>query len=187
MDTVYRRPEDLEAARSIIRLLDCHTYAVSLTAAQMRAGNIRPVKMLTQLQEEGLRMKTRSSFSHKPGDKRSTAYQYIQALFDFSRLEEADYRILRYMACMPWDGVDTDLFMECCGIEDFYDIGHLVDLNWVQMDRENDLLGLHMLVKELVWEQLTPTEDNCAALLEEKLAQVKLGTVPSVPFRLIWC
>ena len=158
--------QNLAAVQDIIRLLDCHTFAVSLTAAQMRAGNIRPVKMLAQLQEEGLRAKTRSSFIHNPGDKRSTAYQYIQSLFDFSRLGEADYQILRCLACMPRDGVDTDLFMECCDIEDFYDIGRLVDLNWVQLDRENDRLGLHMLVKELVWEQLTPTEDNCATMLQ---------------------
>ena len=158
--------QNLSAIRDIIRLLDCHTFAVSLTAAQMRTGNIRPVKMLAQLQEEGLRIKSRSSFAHTQGGKRSTAYQYIQSLFDFSRLEEADYQLLRYLACMPREGVDTDLFMECCSIEDFYDIGRLVDLNWVQLDRENDRLSLHMLVKELVWDQLTPTEDNCEAMLQ---------------------
>ena len=166
IDTVYKKPEDLEAVHSIIRMLECHTFAVSLTAAQMKAGYISPVKMLAQLTREGLNIRTRSSFIHKSGDRRATAYQYIQALFDFSRLEETDYRILRYMACMPRDGADVHLFMECCSIDDFSDLRRLVELHWLQLDRENDRLSLHMLVKELVWEQLTPTEDNCAVLLD---------------------
>ncbi|MBP3370963.1 MAG: toll/interleukin-1 receptor domain-containing protein, partial [Clostridia bacterium] len=82
----YTKEEDKQAVRDIIRLLDCHTYAVSLTAAQMKAGFIKPQKMLSQLQEEGLNIKTRSVFSHNTGDAKSTAYQYMQALFDFSRL-----------------------------------------------------------------------------------------------------
>ena len=166
IDRVYASPADQEAIRDIIRLLDCHTYAVSLTAAQMKAGRIKPQKMLSQLKEEGLNIQTRSGFAREAGAKKATAYEYIRALFDFSRLDKTACDILRYMACMPRDGVDIDLFMECCGIEDFGDISRLVELNWVQMDEENDRIGLHMLVKELVWEQLTPTEDNCAPLLE---------------------
>lgn len=166
IDKVYTAPEDQTAIRDIIQRLDRHTLAVSLTAAQMKAGNIKPQKMLMQLQTEGLNIKTRSTFARKTGQQRSTAYGYIRMLFDFSRLDGVSCEILRYMACMPRDGVDIDLFMECCGIDDFGDIGHLVDLNWIQLDQENDRIGLHMLIKELVWDLLTPTEDNCAALLK---------------------
>lgn len=165
IDRVYPAA-DRAALEDIIRLLDCHTYAVSLTAAQMKAGRIKPSKMLSQLREEGLHIQTRSSFAREAGAKKATAYEYIRALFDFSRLDDTACRILRYMACMPREGVDIDLFMECCGIEDFGDISRLTELNWVQLDEENDRIGLHMLVKELVWEQLTPTEDNCEALLQ---------------------
>lgn len=166
IDRVYTAPQDQEAVRNIIRQLDCHTYAVSLTAAQMKAGRIKPEKMLSQLREEGLHIQTRSGFARDVGSKKATAYEYIQALFDFSRLDETACSILRYMACMPREGVDIDLFMECCGIDDFGDISRLVELHWVQMDAENDRIGLHMLVKELVWEQLTPTCDNCETLLQ---------------------
>lgn len=166
MDRTYTDPEDQAAVCDIIRQLECHTYAVSLTAAQMKAGRIKPRKMLSQLKEEGLNIRTRSGFSREVGSKKATAYEYIRALFDFSHLDETACNILRYMACMPREGVDIDLFMECCGIDDFGEISHLVERNWIQMDEENDRIGLHMLVKELVWEQLTPTEDNCAALLQ---------------------
>lgn len=166
IDKVYPDAQNQAAIRDIIRLLDCHTYAVSLTAAQIKASHIPPVKMLAQLKAEGLHIQTRSSFVHKAGGKRATAYQYIQALFDFSRLDETACRILRYMACMPREGVDIDLFMECCGIDDFGNISRLIELHWIQLDEENDRASLHMLVKELVWEQLTPTEDNCAPMLK---------------------
>jgi tetratricopeptide (TPR) repeat protein len=166
VDKIYTAPEDQAAIRDIIGLLDRHTLAVSLTAAQMKAGNIKPRKMLAQLQTEGLNIKTRSTFSRKIGGQRATAYGFIRMLFDFSKVDDVSCDILRYLACMPRDGVDIDLFMECCGIEDFGDIQHLVELNWVQMDGETDRIGLHMLVKELVWDLLTPTEENCSQLLE---------------------
>lgn len=166
VDKAYTSEEDKNAVRDIIRLLECHTYAVSLTAAQMKAGRIKPVKMLTQLKEEGLKIQTKSSFSRDIGSKRGTAYEFIQALFDFSSLDEYSCDILRYLACMPMEGADIDLFMECCAIEDFGDIQRLVDLNWVQLDDENDKIGLHMLVKEMIWERLTPTVENCAVMLK---------------------
>lgn len=166
IDKCYTAPEDQTAIRDIIHLLDRHTLAVSLTAAQMNAGKIKPPKMLEQLRTEGLNIKTRSTFARKTGQQKSTAYGYIRALFDFSCLDDVACDILRYMACMPRDGVDIDLFMECCGIDDFGDIGRLVDLNWIQLDNENDRISLHMLIKELVWDLMTPTEDGCASLLE---------------------
>ena len=166
IDKPYTNPAEQDAIRQIIALLDCHTYAVSLTAAQIKASHIQPSKMLAQLKAEGLNVRTRGCFAREEDGVRATAYEYIQALFDFSKLDDTACRILRYMACMPREGVDIDLFMECCAIEDFYDISHLIELNWLQMDEENDRICVHMLVKELVWERLTPTEDNCAPLLE---------------------
>lgn len=166
IDKVYPAEEDQAAIRDIIQLLDCHTYAVSLTAAQMKAGRIKPLQMLSQLRNEGLKIHTRSSFVRKAGQKKATAYEYIQALFDFSALDDTACSILRYMACMPREGVNIDLMMECCGIDDYSDISRLVDLNWIQLDEENDRIGLHMLVKEMVWDRITPTEDNCEAMLQ---------------------
>ncbi len=49
IDKAYTTEEDQTAIREIIQLLDCHTYAVSLTAAQMKAGRIKSGKMLAHL------------------------------------------------------------------------------------------------------------------------------------------
>lgn len=166
IDKVYPDEKNQAALRDIIRLLECHTYGVSLTAAQIKASHIAPAKMLEQLKKEGLRTQTRGGFVRKAGEKKATAYEYIRALFDFSKLDETSCRMLRYLACMPREGVDIDLFMECCSIDDFSHISRLIELHWIQLDEEADRIGLHMLVKELVWEQLTPTEDTCASLLE---------------------
>ena len=51
LDRAYTAPGDVQAVEEIIRLLDGHTYAVSLTAAQMKAGRIKPAAMLEQLKE----------------------------------------------------------------------------------------------------------------------------------------
>lgn len=165
VDHTYTSDEDRAAAEKIIRLLEAHTYAVSLTAAQMKAAHIKPSKMLSMMETEGLNITTKSGFARDVGGKKSTAYEYIRALFDFPRLDETACAILRFLACMPQEGADIDLFMECCGAEDFSDISRLVDLNWVLLDEENDRIGLHMLVRELVWENIPPRVDNCAPLL----------------------
>lgn len=165
IDRTYSAPEDRQAVEDIIRLLDCHTYAVSLTAAQMKAGHIKPEKMLAQLREHGLNIQTRSTFARGVGTGKATAYQYIQTLFDFSALDETACAILRDLACVPREGVSVDLFMDCTGVGDFSDISRLIDLNWVQYDEENDRIGLHMLIRELVWDQIRPTTQSCAALL----------------------
>ena len=172
-DKRYTSPEDQAAVREIIELLDHHTLAVSLTAAQMNADRILPRKMLAQLQQHGLKIKTRGSFSRRKGEKAATAYQFIKALFDFSHCSEDACNILRYLACMPLEGVTVDLFMECCGVESFDDIRRLLDLNWVQLDEESDVLSLHMLIREMVWEQLQPDLDNCAPMLNGAMAWAK--------------
>lgn len=166
VDRPYADPEDRRTVEEIIRLLDCHTYAVSLTAAQMKAGRIKPAKMLAQLQQQGLHIQTRSAFAREAGAGRATAYQYIEALFDFSQLDDEACRVLRFLACAPREGVEADLFMDCAGLEDFGDVQRLIDLNWAQLDEESDRVGLHMLIRELVWEKLAPTLENCAPLLE---------------------
>ncbi len=169
IDKIYPKPDDQNALREIILLLQRHTLAISLTAAQMKASHISPRKMLEQLQNKGLNIQTRSVFSREQGQQKATAYEFIRALFDFSKLENTDHKILQYLGCMPREGVDIDLFMECCNIDDFGDIRRLVDLNWVQIDDENDRISLHMLVKQLVWDCLTPTLENCKELLQGAL------------------
>lgn len=165
VDRAYTAPEERKAVEEIIRLLDCHTYAVSLTAAQMKAGRIKPGKMLSQLKEQGLKIQTRSGFSRDAGAKKATAYEYIQAMFDFSGLDDTACGILQNLAFVPVEGFDIDLFMEFAGVEDFGDISRLIDLNWVQMDEENDRIGLHMLVREMVCEERKPTLESCEKFL----------------------
>lgn len=152
MDHRYLKPEDREMALQIIRILDSHTYAVSLTASQMKAGHITPKKMYELLSNEGLKYHTRSTFSRNAGEKK-TAVDYIRMLYDFTKLSETEKRILCYMACSPIEGIDTDLFMELAEVDDFEDIHKLIALNWIQEDMEANMLRIHMLVRELTKEQ----------------------------------
>lgn len=170
MDRAYATAENQAAIREIIALLDSHTLAVSLTAAQMKADGIPPRKMLEQLRQSGLKRKTRGRFAREQGKQAATAYQFIQALFDFSKLDEGANSILRCLACMPRDGVSVDLFMECCAVDSFDDIRRLLDLNWICLDEETDMLSLHMLIQEMVWDRLKPTQDNCAPMLQGVMA-----------------
>lgn len=164
MDHRYIKEADRESALKIISLLDNHTYAVSLTASQMKVGHIAPGKMLEMLINEGLSYKTRSTFTRNAGDKK-TAHDYIKMLFDFSTLSERETKLLQYMACTPIVGVDIDLFMELAEIEDFEELRQLIALNWVQEDAENNLCRIHMLVRELVKDEVGLSQADVATYI----------------------
>ncbi len=160
LDHPYRKEEERADALAIIEVLDRHTYAVSLTASQMKAGHIKPAKMLEMLRKEGLRYQTRSTFARTTASQKGTAYSYIHMLFDFSGLGEEYVKLLQCLYCAPLEGIDIDLFMELTGMEDFDDIRRLINLNWIQQDVENDTIRLHMLVRELIEADLKPTIDD---------------------------
>ncbi len=155
LDRPYK-PEERDSVLQIIALLDRHTYAISLTASQMKAGHIKPQKMLEMLRKEGLRYQTRSTFSRTSLSQKGTAYSYIRLLFDFSGLSAEDIYIMQCLCCAPLEGIDIDLFMELTGVDDFDGIRRLVNLNWIQQDVENDTLRLHMLLHELMEESFKP-------------------------------
>lgn len=162
LDHKYLKPEDRQAALDIIRLLDCHTYAVSLTASQMRAGHIHPKKMLEMLTNEGLKYRTRSAFTREAGVNKHSAAEYIRMLFNFSSLSEREKELMRYLCCSPIEGIDIDLFMELAELASFEELRHLMTLNWVQENADENLCRIHMLVRELANEQLNPNLDACA-------------------------
>lgn len=171
MDHRYIKDEDREKALQIIRVLDNHTYAVSLTASQMRAGHISPAKMLDMLINEGITYKTKSTFSRTVGEKRS-ATEYIRMLFDFSALSEREIELMRYLACTPLTGIDIDLFIELAEIDDYEDLRHLMMLNWVQEDADNNICRMHMLVRELIKDELGLREEDCITYINNLSARL---------------
>lgn len=171
MDHKYLKEEDKGNALRIIQVLDNHTYAVSLTASQMRAGHISPSKMLDMLINEGITYKTKSTFSRTSGEKKS-ATDYIRMLFDFSALTEREVQLMRYFSCTPLTGIDIDLFMELAEIEDFEELRHLIMLNWVQEDADNNICRIHMLVRELIKDELGASEEDCITYIGNLAAKL---------------
>lgn len=166
LDRSYREESEREAIRKIIQMLEFHTFAVSLTAAQGKAGHIKPSKLLEKLSTEGLEFKTSSGFARDMSERRKmTAYMYIEKIFDFGKISEEACQVMRLMGVVPREGVDIDLFMECAEIDDFGIIEDLISKNWIRLDEENDRINLHMLVHEMVWKRLNPTIENCMTLL----------------------
>lgn len=166
MDRQYKDSVETEAINEIIEMLDYHTFAISLTAAQGKAGHIKPSKMLEKMREEGLEIKTNSGFVRSATDtSKQTAYAYIEKLFDFNKLSEEACSIMRYMALAPREGVDIDTFMECASVDDFGIIDDMIGQNWIRLDEDNDKINLHMLVTEMVIKKLAPSVDNCIEFL----------------------
>lgn len=166
IDRPHMEEAEQEAIRKIIELLEYHTFAVSLTAAQAKAAHMKPTQMYEKLSTEGLEIQTSSGFVRDKKDRRKmTAYMYIEKLFDFGKISDASLQLMRFMGVTPREGVDVGIFMECTGIDDYGIIDDLISKNWIRYDEENDRISLHMLIHEMVWKRLTPTVENCMTLL----------------------
>ena len=168
IDRVYKIEKELDAIKKIIELLEYHTFAVSLTAAQERAEHIKPSEMYERLSTEGISFKTNKMFARdmKKNTQKMTAYMYIEKLFDFSKISDESIDVMRLMGVTPREGVDVRNFMDCAEIDDFGVIDDLITKNWIRYDEENDKISLHMLIHDLVWKRLEPTVENCMTLLK---------------------
>lgn len=57
--------------------------------------------------------------------------------------------------------IDASRFGNWCLLDDFDDVNSLVESGWVELDVENDMLSLHHVISDLVYEELKPDAQKC--------------------------
>ena len=123
------------------------------------------------------RVENRRNQSHS----QQRIYEHLKILFDLSGLSRKEREVLRYATLLPEGGMDFGLFTACVpkkigllgrffpgrlesAAVDAPDVaGRLVDLGWIQ--GEGDLLSIHPVIREVCWEELKPTDQNCGVFL----------------------
>jgi tetratricopeptide (TPR) repeat protein len=171
----YTKPlnaEENACVEQIIDLVAGHTMTVELLAKQMMAGRVTPEKMLTKLQEGGISESGKEKVrSGKDGTlSAQNTYAHIQALFDISELKEDEKYILANLSLIPHTGVSVELFHDWCELEDYECINRLVVEGWVKLDKEQDYISLHSVIRELVLTQLSTPKKTWRKIMKSVLS-----------------
>ena len=151
------KPEELPVIDEIIRMVGSHTITVELIARQMKASRRTPAQMRELLQTEGLHTNLKEKIKREGSASQGSAYEYIARLFAFSNLSNECEQILRWMAMVPYTGIDIGLFYDICQLESYDEINDLIAHSWLQLDEETDILSMHPVIGDVVREQLHPT------------------------------
>lgn len=171
----YKRPvaeEKQEVIRQIMRMVNGHTLAIELIAKFMMMRRIQPEKMLLILQEKGIRSLDMGTVSHGFA-KAQTIYANIQSLFNAYQLSEEEQAVLSNLSFMPLTGVEFEVFMELCEMDDAYAIDSLIKKSWVRYDFADDKISLHPLIRDVVCDECKVTMQKCAVMIQNLTQKLK--------------
>lgn len=155
--------EDRKYIRKIFHHIVCHTYTIELIAKQMQASFLTARQMWELLEQNQLQNVARETV--EGGKERKAAFDHICSIFNISRLDETEKRILRYLSLMGNTGVPAVRFREWANLDNFELINRLIRRSWIRRET-NRKISLHPLVIKVVWKMDAPTIDNCQAFLQ---------------------
>ena len=143
----YKRPllpREETALMEVFRRIGFHTYGIQLLAKQMQASHLLPSAMLDDLRGAGgtAQRRTRMVMDH--------VMEVMQQIFDLSGLTPEKVAILKNMALLPVEGVETELFFDLTELEDFMLLDELIDSSFIQYDCVSDVISLHPLMADTI-------------------------------------
>lgn len=152
----YTKPmsaEEFVCVEQIIDLVCSHTMTIELLAKQMMAGRVKPDKMLETLRGVGIAGsgKERINFGKDDRFERKSAYEHIQVLFAMTNLNEKEEYVLMNLSIIPYTGIPAEIFYEWCELESYDTINRLSVEGWIRLDKLNDIISLHPVVAEVVF------------------------------------
>lgn len=170
--THYERalmPEQQEVVFDLLQYIDFHTMMVKLLALQMKNSEISPEEMLKAM-KNNLTVAGEETFRVMKDDKLvlEKAYGHLKRLFQIIELEEDKKSVLISFSILCRNKLKKDLFKKLAGLKNYNAINRLVELGWLQEDREG-FLSIHRLIKNLCLELLEENETECDAILEDLL------------------
>lgn len=155
--------------KQLIGAVDKHTLLVYLMAKTIEEswGDVTPKILLDALKSHSL---PQESFPLIASDQNQlyspkSLYAHMSALFDLSSLSEDEHAILRYTTLLPEDGMDESLFLYCLPSWQHQALDSLVRRGLIQ--NQQSLLTLHSVVREVCRVELSPSDENCVAFLEQ--------------------
>lgn len=143
----YKRPvgaQEEQALAEVFQRIGYHTYGIQLLARQMQASHLAPAAILDYLRGTGGTVQRRSQMVIHH------VMEVMQQIFDLSGLSPEKLSILKNMALLPVEGVETELFFELTELEDFIMLDELIDSSFIQYDAVSDVICLHPLMADTI-------------------------------------
>ena len=163
----YKRPigaQEEPALSEVFRRIGFHTYGIQLLAKQMQASHLSPAAMLDYLRGTGGTVQRRSQMVM------DHVMEVMQQIFDLSGLTSEKISVLKNMALLPVEGVETELFFDLTQLEDFILLDELIDSSFIQYNSITDVISLHPLMADTIVRKNPGFAQDCQVYVDN-LAQ----------------
>ncbi len=159
----YKRPlppQEEPALREVFQRIGFHTYGIQLLAKQMQASHLSPTAMLDYLRGAAGAAQRRSQLVM------AHVLEVMGQIFDLSHLSPQEVSILKNMALLPVEGVETELFFDLTGLEDFMLLDQLIDSSFIQYNCISDTISLHPLMVDTLVQKYPGFPRDCQVYVE---------------------
>lgn len=154
----YKRPlskEEESALFQILERIQFHTYGIELLAKQMQASRISPTNMLLYFNGKSTAAEKRSRLVIEH------VMDVMTQIFRISNLSAQKLDILKNMALLPIEGIETELFFDLTELDDFMLIDELIDSSFIQYNYISDVISLHPLITNTLSRTIPDFADGC--------------------------
>jgi hypothetical protein len=144
---------------ALFDMVEHHTLSVILLAKYADRISVDYVSELIQeLKDQGFTALSEVS------NGRVNGYESIKNLIRMARLTEEQAYFLRCLAIMPPQGVPWNMFMEWCSA--YEERNGLIKLGYVDYDKEQKIIRMHPVIREVVWNEMGPSYENCRDFIQ---------------------
>lgn len=180
-----------EQLRAFITITEGHTLTCELIAKTLSEswGELTAEDLMEALKKSTL---NKEDYPEVQNDKDRLTdgviktmqiYEHLKVLFDTSVLDSSHQSVMRYAALLPEDGMDAVLFAACLTKEEKRALRNLEKRGWLKHSEESNLLTIHPIVREVVFEELMKgNEKKCNSFIEKLAYQHKNRTYNHITY-----
>ena len=182
---INEESEDI-SLRKLIREVDYHTITVDLIGKTLRDsyGEITPTNLLKLFRSHDLNkantplvLSDQNRYDFEFDHRERKIYEHLSILFEVSSLSENNKNVLRHAVLIPLTGMPVKIFRDSHVDNERKDINSfLFKRMWLQMDRNEQYIRIHSIIREVCRKELKPSSDNCTEFIEECLKNIKEST-----------
>ncbi len=168
-----------ESLLALIDAVEGHTLMVTLIAKTLeeRRGRLSSQELLEAFQNAKMSEADfpKVSTDQNRSNTQAQIYQHMRVLFDVASLSEEEKSVLIYATLLPHAGMNAELFQGCVEEEKQDALIALDKKGWLRWSADG-MLTIHPVIREVVREELKPTDETCTEFLEKLSAKANTAT-----------
>ena len=158
---------DPEGMKTLAEAVQRHTFALELCCRLLARGVFSVDELLGQLKKSTAVPDNSDKIRiRKDGCvRKQTYYEHISMLFSLFRLNKEHRIMLGNVSMIPMKGIDRIVFCHLMKLINANDLNDLIDMGLVHQTGD-DRIGLHPLIRELIYKEIRPDDRTCESLCE---------------------